>query len=168
MAPTQAASGFIRAGMHPEAGSEEIQNESYGAVGTTPDYIATGEDTPNVVASDSYVQEGGRAEGVVATPEGGAGVISQYADIVDGGPAAIRVTSMTDGTSDPDSNSDGGVTGTDSDSDESGPDDTQNSIPRVVRVFTSGPDGQGGGSGMMYALLALVVLGGLYAAGRGS
>ena len=166
MAPTQAASGFIRAGMHPEAGSEEIQNESYGAVGTTPDYIATGEDTPNVVASDSYVQEGGRAEGVVATPEGGAGVISQYADIVDGGPAASRVTSMTDGTSDPDSNSDGGVPETDADDSRS--DDTQNGTPRVVRVFTSGSGGQGNGSGMLYALLALVVLGGLYAAGRGS
>jgi len=50
---TQAASGFIRAGLHGEAGSEEIQSDKHSGVGTSVDMISTGEGSPDVVAGDT-------------------------------------------------------------------------------------------------------------------
>lgn len=48
---TSAASGHIRAGLHEEAGSDEIKSGKHAATGTSVDTVTTGEDQANIVAS---------------------------------------------------------------------------------------------------------------------
>lgn len=67
---TSAASGTLRALSAPEAGAEDIQNRTLGAIGTPIDAIVDPTTGDTAVASDS--QSGGKRGTVnVATPEGG-------------------------------------------------------------------------------------------------
>jgi len=49
--PIRAAAGTIRAGLHEEAGSQEIASDKHAAVGSGVDTVTTGSDSPNIVAS---------------------------------------------------------------------------------------------------------------------
>ncbi|WP_459194718.1 hypothetical protein [Halosimplex sp. J119] len=162
---TQAASGFMRAGLNEDAGSEEIESDKHSAVGTAVDKIITEESQPNVTASDS--DSGNKTETAVASEgvtggDGGTGasVNTQTGEVDAGRPGdtsrvAEAVQRAASDDSD-DSNDSNDSSGSDNSSDSGGPEwdaganVTKNTWPGdpvsiSAQVMNNGPSGTDGG-----------------------
>jgi len=98
--------GTIRAGLDPQGGDQNIANDAFAAVGTTPDaVISTDDNSPDVVAEGGGFDNPSGSSGqrrkdvVVETPEGGAAVQTQDNEVVSLGPKASRLSSLVSGGS---------------------------------------------------------------------